>query len=68
LSTYNELSFLVNCDGSKYDYAWLGLRVVEGSSFQLLKEEYCSFIRLVSSLLKYIGLGGVDALDTAVSR
>jgi len=68
LSTYNELSFLVNCDGSKYDYAWLGLRVAEGSTFQLLKEEYCSFIRLVSSLLKYMGLGGADALDIVVSR
>ncbi|MGC9122154.1 MAG: hypothetical protein ACP5HP_04365 [Thermogladius sp.] len=66
LSAFNELSIVVNCEGSKYDHAWLGLRVVEGSQYLLLREKYCSFIRLASSLVKYISLGGVEALESVV--
>lgn len=50
LSTKEELTYVINCSGNKYELGFTCLRVLEGSEELLERERYCGYLSPVLSI------------------
>jgi len=57
LRTFNEVTYVVPCLGSKYESVLLpGFRVIEGGEELVVKKRYCRLVDLLMQLLDKRGL------------
>lgn len=54
LDTYEEVSYYIDCSGSKYSVIIPKYRVLEGSTYLLLSKVYCRNVFFILSCFKNI--------------
>lgn len=62
LSTKDEIGYLINCSGGKYELIIPGVKVIEGFRYLLLKYRYCRKLELVTSCFDNLHLGVSQAI------
>ena len=66
LRTYHEVTYVINCTGSKYAGELWGFRVLEGGDYLTLRLEYCGLVLQVLYLLCRRGLLNPPLIDLSV--
>lgn len=56
MRTYNEITYVISCNGSKYDNRLPSFRVFEGGDELTLKNRYCGLINTFLCMLERRGL------------
>lgn len=56
MRTYSEITYVISCNGSKYDNRLPSFRVFEGGDELALKSRYCSLINMFLCMLERRGL------------
>lgn len=70
LSTKEELTYVVNCSGNKYELGFTCLRVLEGSDELIERGKYCGYLSPILSITPLLLHHDIDSetLITALDR